>query len=89
MLALLEPQLSSAIEAQDAMLHPLAMRLQGRDGADYDDLMQEGRISVWRDIAAGREPQEYFAWQRMLSWLRHIKIQNPRPYADMLQVQDG
>lgn len=87
MLVLLEPYLSSAIEAQDAMLHPLAMRLQGRDGADYDDLMQEGRISVWADIMAGREPQAVYAWQRMLKWLRHIKIQSPQPYSDMLQVQ--
>jgi DNA-directed RNA polymerase specialized sigma24 family protein len=89
MLSLLDPQLSSAIEAQEAMLHPLAMRLRGRDGADYDDLMQEGRMSVWQDLLAGREPQEYFAWQRMLKWIRHIKIQNPKPYAELFQLTDG
>lgn len=89
MLVLLEPQLSSIIASYESMLRPLARRLTGRDGAEEDDLMQEGYLSVWADIMAGREPQEYFAWQRMLSWLRHIRIQNPKPYAELLQITDG
>lgn len=81
-----DPQLSEVIRGYEAALLPLALRLRGRDGADLDDLLQEGRISIWAAVRRGRVPNLDVAFHRMQDWVRHIRLQNPAPYEDMLEL---
>ena len=78
-----DPQLSEAIKGYEVALLPLALRLAGRDGAEVDDLMQEGYISIWQALKNGRTPSLVIAYKRMIDWVRHLRPQNPAPYADM------
>lgn len=80
---LTDPQLSEAIKGYEAALLPLALRLVGRDGADLDDLIQEGRISVWQALKLDKVPSLDIAFKRMLMWVRTLRPQNPAPYQDM------
>lgn len=83
-----DPQLSEEIKSYEASLRPFALRLVGRDGAELDDLVQEGRISVWTALAQDLPPSMDIAYKRMLAWVRHLKPQNPIPYED-IERADG
>lgn len=87
--AITDPLLSAQIKSYEPMLHPLARRLSGRDGAEEDDLMQEGFIAVWQCIAAGKTPSKDICYKRMLNWLRHIRPQLPAPYDEIVALTDG
>lgn len=80
---LTDPALSEAIKGYEAALLPLALRLAGRDGAEVDDLMQEGRISIWQALKQGIEPSLAVAFKRMLMWIRTLRPQNPAPYEEI------
>lgn len=80
---MIDPQLSEAIKSYEAALLPMALRLAGRDGAEVDDLMQEGYISIWQALKNGVEPSLVVASKRMLMWVRTLRPQNPSPYEDM------
>lgn len=84
-----DPQLSEAIKGYEAALLPLALRLAGRDGAEVDDLMQEGRISIWQALMAGAVPSLAIAFKRMLMWIRTLRPQNPAPYEEIEWMHDG
>lgn len=86
---LTDPHLSKLIKSYEPMMHPLARRLSGRDGAEYDDLMQEGRVAVWQAIENGKTPSTDIAYKRMLNWLRHLRPQNPSPYDEILVLDGG
>jgi hypothetical protein len=83
---LTDPQLSEVIRGYEKQLLPLALRLRGRDGADLDDLLQEGRISIWAAVRRDRVPSLDVAFKRMQNWVRHIQLQNPAAYEDMLEL---
>jgi DNA-directed RNA polymerase specialized sigma24 family protein len=78
-----DPQLSEAIKGYEMSLMSLALRLAGRDGAEVDDLLQEGRISIWQAIKNGAEPSLAIAFKRMLAWVRTLRPQNPAPYEEI------
>lgn len=80
---LTDPELSDAIKGYEKALHPLAKRLEGRNGADYQDLIQEGRISLWGPLATGTVPSLEICFSRMKMWVRHLVPQNPGPYEEM------
>lgn len=82
-MTLADPALSEAIKGYEAALLPLALRLAGRDGAEVDDLLQEGRISVWQALRQGLEPNLTIAFKRMLMWVRTLRPQNPAPYEEI------
>ena len=84
-----DPQLSETIKGYEAALVPLALRLVGRDGADLDDLIQEGRISIWQALKRGVTPSLDIAFKRMQMWVRHLRPQNPADYMDMEEWVDG
>lgn len=86
---LTDPLLSEAIRGYEAALLPLALRLRGRDGAEVDDLMQEGRLSVWVALQNGRTPSLDIAFKRMQMWVRTLRPQNPAPYDEMLELPDA
>jgi hypothetical protein len=79
----IDPQLSEAIKGYEAALLPLALRLAGRNGAEVDDLIQEGRISLWGPLAEGTTPSLDICFFRMKMWCRHLIPQNPGPYEEM------
>lgn len=85
---LTDPALSEAIKGYEAGLLPLALRLEGRDGADLDDLIQEGRISVWDALRKDVTPNLDIAFARMKMWVRHLRRQNPVPYAELVRLDD-
>lgn len=85
---LTDPALSETIKGYEALLLPLALRLAGRDGAEVEDLIQEGRISVWQALKNGAEPSMYIASRRMLMWVRTLRPQNPAPYEE-IEAWDG
>lgn len=87
-MSLSDPQLSEMIRGYEAALLPLALRLAGRDGAEVDDLMQEGRLSVWDALRRGVEPSLVIAWKRMLMWVRYLRPQNPAPYEEIEGLDD-
>lgn len=81
-----DPQLSEVIKGYEAALLPLALRLAGRDGAEVDDLMQEGFISIWSALENGVTPSMGIAFKRMLAWIRYIRPHTPCAYTDMLEL---
>ncbi len=85
---LTDPALSTEIAEYEGELLRLALRLRGRDGADLDDLLQEGRISVWAALVNDKPVSLTVAFKRMLLWVRHLRPQNPAPYSDMLLWAD-
>ncbi len=89
MFALSDPMLSDQIKAYEKDLHPLALRLVGRDGAEYDDLMQEGYIAIWQCLIKGIVPSMTVVFGRMLNWIRHIRLQNPAAYYEILPLLDA
>jgi DNA-directed RNA polymerase specialized sigma24 family protein len=86
--ALSDPALSEAIKGYETALLPFAQRLVGRDGAELDDLVQEGRISIWGALAKGVPPSMDTAFNRMRMWCRHLKPQNPVDYLE-IERADG
>lgn len=78
-----DPALSAAIKSYETSLLPLARRLEGRNGAEVDDLIQEGRLSLWGPLAEGRTPSLDICFMRMKMWVRHLIPQNPGPYEEM------
>lgn len=86
---LTDPALSLEIAEYEPELLRLALRLRGRDGAEVDDLVQEGRISIWAAISKGTTPSLAIAFRRMLMWVRTLRPQSPAPYHDLLEYDEG
>jgi DNA-directed RNA polymerase specialized sigma24 family protein len=85
--SLSDPALSEAIKGYEMSLMSLALRLVGREGAEVDDLMQEGRIVVWQALVRGLVPSMVLAYKRMISWVKYLRTQNPAPYEEMLSYE--
>lgn len=56
-------------------------------GAEYDDIYQEGLISVWQSVQRGVNPA-LVVENRMRDWLRYLGRQNPVAYEQMLPLED-
>lgn len=70
----------------------VARRLAGsraaRDvGAEYDDLVQEGLISVWQALQRGVTPSMEVVLDRMKSWMRLLARQTGRDIPQPLRPQ--
>ena len=57
-------------------------------GAEYDDLAQEGLISIWQALERGVIPSADMVENRMRDWLRYLGRQNPIPYETLLPLDD-
>lgn len=88
--------MSGQVAEYRGLVESLAQKFVGspraiRAGVDYDDLVQEGLIDVWRAIEAGVAPSADNIANRMRDW---IKLQlrqlqgDPVPYEDLLPL-DG
>ena len=55
----------------------IAWKFTGKFGAELDDLVQEGMISVWMNLEAGKSPSKTAIKHRMINWVDHIKRHQP------------
>jgi len=63
------------IAAYQAVIEGQARSLQGLEGAEQDDLEQEGRIAVWRALERGVLPAKEVIRGRMLNWIKVLARQ--------------
>lgn len=56
-------------------------------GAEYDDLVQEGLISVWQSLQRGVNPA-LVVENRMRDYLRYLGRQTPVSYEELLPLED-
>ena len=61
---------------------------RGRNGAEYDDLVQEGLIDVWQSLARGIRPSARTIRGRMLNYIRWLGRHSPTEYGTMLPLDD-
>ena len=64
----------------------LARPLVGRNGAELDDLVQEGLINVWRALEKGVNPSARIVQLRMLQYVKWLGRHHPVDYEDMLSL---
>ena len=60
------------------MLESVARGFVGRNGAELDDLVQEGRLSIWQAVGRGVTPSRDIVIARMQDWVRYVGIQTGR-----------
>lgn len=58
------------------MVEAHARRFDGRHGAEFDDLKQEGLIAVWKSIQGGYFPANIVVQDAMRMWVRKCASQN-------------
>ena len=51
----------------------LANKFTGWSGAEYDDLYQEGMISVWKSLEVGKVPSKDIIRRHMMNWIRKCR----------------
>jgi hypothetical protein len=80
--------MNAAIAAYESLLCDLARPFVGRNGAEEDDLVQEGRIFVWQSFKRGVCPSGEMIQNRMKDWVKFLDKQNPIPYETLLPLDD-
>ena len=63
----------------------IAWKFYGRNGAELDDLIQEGMISVWKNLEDGNSPSKTAIKNRMVDWTRYCKKQNNKTYEELVE----
>ena len=79
---------SEQIAAYEGVCVTIARQLVGRNGAELDDLVQEGRIFVWQSLARGIKPSGKLIRGRMVNYVKWLGRQTPIPYEAMLPLDD-
>lgn len=64
---------SEDVEAYSGLIEGLARRITGYAGAEYDDLVQEGYISVFLTLRRGIRPSPQVVRGRMIDWTRYLR----------------
>jgi hypothetical protein len=89
--------MDDSIRGYEPLVESLARRFVGRNGAELDDLVQEGRVFVWQSLARGIQPVPAIIEGRMQSWTRLLGTQIGRgrgtdgeavDYATLLPLDD-
>ena len=77
------PQVTDAqVASYEAACEALAKRFVGRNNAELDDLVQEGRILVWLSLARGIKPSTQMIENRMEDYVRWLgMLDGKRRYA--------
>lgn len=60
------------------LVESLARKYVGRNGAEFDDLVQEGLINVWQTLERGITPSTEIVGHRMENWVRLLGSQSGR-----------
>lgn len=82
---------SEAVAAYTNVVKRVATRYVGVANAEYDDLYQEGLISVWQALGRGLRPSAGVIEGRMIDWIRFLRrIQNGDSiaYSKLLPIED-
>lgn len=66
----------------------LARRYEGRNGAEVDDLVQEGLINVWLCLDKGKTPSKEIIAGRMKNYVDWLGRQQPTDYEKMLPLTE-
>ena len=64
----------------------IAWKFTGKNGAELDDLIQEGMISVWKSLDAGRNPSKTAIKNRMIDWTRFLNQRNKKHFRSYEEV---
>lgn len=80
--------MNTAVSGYSEAAEALARRFVGRNGAELDDLKQEGLIFVWRSLEKGAHPSAEMIENRMRTYVRWLGRQTPIPYETMLPLED-
>lgn len=78
--------LNEGVAAYSDAVTSWARRYVGRNGAELDDLVQEGLICVWQTLEKGVTPSREVIEGRMKNWVRFLGRQVPANYEDMLPL---
>lgn len=62
-----------AVAAYQSHIESLAWRYVGFANAEFDDLVQEGRIAVWQTLSRGLRPSTQVIEGRMKDWVRYLR----------------
>lgn len=79
--------INGIIASYEGALTELARKYEGRNGTDLDDLVQEGRISIWMAVERGITPSLEVVEFRMRDVVRWHGRRNPVPYEQMLPIE--
>lgn len=82
---------SEAVAAYSNVVKRLATRYVGIANAEYDDLYQEGLISVWQALGRGLSPSLGVIEGRMVDWtrfLRRLENGDSIAYTQLLPIED-
>lgn len=89
------PEVTDAqVASYEAACEALARRFVGRNEAEFDDLVQEGRILVWLSLQRGIKPSSEMIANRMEDYVRWLGTlqgksrHDPVPYEAMLPLDD-
>lgn len=63
----------SELAAYQPLVKNLARKYVGRQGAEWDDLVQEGMISVWEALRRDNIPSAEVVQYAMLQWVRFLR----------------
>lgn len=82
---------SEAVAAYSGVVRRAATRYVGIANAEYDDLYQEGLISVWQALSRGLRPSLLVIDGRMKDWtrfLRRLENGDSIAYTQILPIED-
>lgn len=71
----MESVTSEAVAEYDGLCEALARKFVGRAGAEFDDLIQEGRIAVFTSLQSGRAPSTSYVEYAMRLWVTTLRRQ--------------
>lgn len=70
--------MNGEVGAYADLVESLARKFVGRNGAEFDDLVQEGLVNVWQSLERGVTPTAEIIDGRMQNWTRLLGYQTGR-----------
>lgn len=80
--------MNTAVGAYKSTVENLAQQFVGRNGAEFDDLVQEGLINVWQSLMRKVTPSADIIEDRMKNYVRWLGRRLPTPYEALLPLDD-
>jgi DNA-directed RNA polymerase specialized sigma subunit, sigma24 homolog len=85
--------MNTVIAEHRGRVEALAVRLakpgtRGRNGVEFEDLVQEGLIDVWQSLSRGIRPSDQNIRRRMLDYIKWMGRHAPTDYGTMLPLDD-
>ena len=84
----MQRDINDRVADYSGLVESLAHKFVGRNGAEFDDLVQEGLINVWQTLERGITPAASVIEDRMKNWVRYLGRTSPVDYGQMLPLDD-